>query len=131
MKQLKDLNLMDRFLFDHVMDEQETCQDILSICLEREIPAVKEIQSEKELELSPSLRAVRLDVLSFDEENTVYNTEMQGFNTHNLPRRSRLYQAHIDVSLLPPGEFNFNKLNDSYMIMIMPFDLFGKGPNKS
>ncbi len=38
-----------------------------------------------------------------------------------------MYQAHIDVSLLPPGEFNFNKLNDSYMIMIMPFDLFGKG----
>ena len=31
----------------------------------------------------------------------------------------------MDVSLLEPGEINFNKLNDSYMVMIMPFDLFG------
>ena len=48
----------------------------------------------------------------------------------NLPRRSRYYQAHLDVTLLEIGETDFNVLNDSYMILIVPFDLFGKGKYK-
>ncbi len=126
-KPLKDLNLLDRFLFDSVMEDITVCRDILSICIGANIPKILDSQAEKSLELSPELRAVRLDIFSFDEEDTVYNAEMQSTNTHNLPRRSRLYQAHLDVSLLQPGEIDFNKLNDSYMVMIMPFDLFGEG----
>ena len=33
----------------------------------------------------------------------------------------------LDSSLLVPGEQSYNALNDTYIIMIMPFDLFGKG----
>ena len=51
---------------------------------------------------------------------------MQKLNTGNLIKRSRYYQAQIDVSLLPPGERNFNRLNNSCMILIAPFDLFGR-----
>ena len=51
---------------------------------------------------------------------------MQKLNTGNLIKRSRYYQAQIDVSLLPPGERHFNRLNNSCMILIAPFDLFGR-----
>ena len=40
----------------------------------------------------------------------------------DLEKRSRYYQG-----LLVPGEQSYNALNDTYIIMIMPFDLFGKG----
>lgn len=52
---------------------------------------------------------------------------MQKQNTGNLIKRSRYYQAQIDVSLLEPGTKDFNKLNNSCMILIAPFDLFGRG----
>ena len=126
MKPFQELNLLDRFLFDNVMEDPIICQDVLSICLGEEIPQIIQTQKEKTLELSKELRGIRLDIFSFDEERTIYNAEMQKNNTYNLRKRSRYYQAHMDVSLLEPGEINFNKLNDSYMVMIMPFDLFGK-----
>ena len=40
-------------------------------------------------------------------------------------RRSRFYQALVDVNLMKPGEDDFRKLNDTYIIFICPFDLFG------
>ena len=127
MKPFQELDLMNRFLFDNVMEDEETCRDILSICLGREIPTIVKAQKEKTCEVSDWLRAARLDIFSLDENDTAYNAEAQQKNTYNLPKRMRFYQAHLDVSLLKPGEDDFNQLNDSFMVMIMPFDLFGKG----
>ena len=53
--------------------------------------------------------------------------EAQKENTHNLPKRSRLYQGVIDSKLLPPGVVDFNLLNEVLIVLIMPFDLFGYG----
>lgn len=68
-----------------------------------------------------------LDVWAMDEDETIYETEVQKNNTRNLPKRSRLYQGIIDSKLLPPGEIDYNRLPDIFIIIIMPFDLFGKG----
>ena len=84
-------------------------------------------KEEKELRVSPQLRSIRLDVISVDEEGTLYQMEMQGKNKKNLPKRSRYYQAQIDVSLLEPGCVDFNDLNDLTTILIAPFDIFGYG----
>lgn len=82
-------------------------------------------QTEKEERLSPSIRSIRMDVYAIDEDKTVYNTEMQEERKTDLAKRSRYYQALIDTGLLEPGVPNYNLLNNSYIIMIMPFDLFG------
>lgn len=50
---------------------------------------------------------------------------MQQKRKNDLAKRSRYYQALVDSSLLEPGIPNYNLLNQSYIIMIMPFDLFG------
>ena len=57
----------------------------------------------------------------------IYEVEAQKENTHNLPKRSRLYQGIIDSKLLPPGVVDFNLLNEVLIVLIMPFDLFGYG----
>ena len=127
MTKLEELNLLDRFLFDETMENQEAYQATVSILLENEITLVEKPETEKELRISPQLREIRLDVISMDGDGKVYYSEMQKRNTGNLRKRSRYYQAQLDVSLLPPGNKNFNQLNDSCFILIAPFDIFGKG----
>ena len=124
---LKELNLTNRFLFDEVLEDPQTHQDILSIIFGRDIPLLEQNETEKELRVSPHLRAVRMDVYAMDEEKSVYNTEMQQKKRTDLAKRSRYYQSLIDSPLLEPGSVNFNQLNNTYMILIMPFDLFGLG----
>ena len=122
---LKDLNLTSRFLFDEVMEDRETYQDVLSIIFGREISLSDQPQTEKELRVSPLIRSVRMDVYVMSEEQSVYNTEMQETRKTDLAKRSRYYQSLIDTGLLEPGVPNYNILNQSYVIMIMTFDLFG------
>lgn len=124
---LEELNLTDRFLFAETMDEPEAYEAVVGILLEDEIELLDHTQTEKELRVSPQLRSVRLDVVNMDKDRQVYFTEMQKTDTGNLIKRSRYYQAQLDVSLLEPGCGDFNMLNDSCMILIAPFDLFGYG----
>ncbi len=127
MTKLEELNLIDRFLFSETMEDRDAYQAAVSILLEKEISLLEKPETEKELRVSPSLRQVRLDVVSMDQEHRLYYTEMQQRNTGNLCKRSRYYQAQLDVSLLEPGSKDFNLLKDSCFILIAPFDLFDRG----
>ena len=102
-KALKDLNLLDRFLFAEAMEDPVIMQTILEIILGKDILLKYPPQAEKEKRSSPLFRFIRMDVWAMDMEDTVYDAEVQKEDTKNLPRRSRLYQS-----------------------MIAPFDLFGK-----
>lgn len=124
---LEELNLTDGFLFAETMDEPEAYEAVVGILLEDEVELLERTQTEKELRVSPELRKVRLDVVNMDSEGRIYFTEMQKRDTRNLEKRSRYYQAQLDVSLLEPGCSDFNELNDSCMILIAPFDVFGYG----
>ena len=125
-RSLQDLNLVDRFLFDETMEVPGMYQMTVNILLENNATLLDRVQTEKEFRVSPVLRSVRLDVVSMDVSGKVYYTEMQKKNTGNLVKRSRYYQSQLDVSLLEPGSVNFNLLNDTCLILIAPFDLFGK-----
>ncbi len=124
---LEDLNLINRFLFDEVMEDRESYQATVSILLGEDIQLLDEPETEKELRVSPELREIRLDVVSMDKGGKLYYTEMQQKNTKNLRRRSRYYQAQLDVSLLAPGSKDFNLLSDSCLILVSPFDIFERG----
>ena len=122
---LKDLNLMDKFLFDEAMEDKDNMKTLLDIVLGQDTHLKYPPQTEKEFRNSKENRQIRLDVYAVDEDDVVYDTEPQKQNTKNLPKRSRLYQGLIDSNLLPPGSIDFNALNTVIIIMIMPFDLFG------
>lgn len=122
---LKDLNLMDKFLFDEAMEDKDNMKTLLDIVLGQDTHLKYPPQTEKEFRNSKENRQIRLDVYAIDEDDVVYDTEPQKQNTKNLPKRSRLYQGLIDSNLLAPGSIDFNALNTVIIIMIMPFDLFG------
>ena len=125
-KPLKDLRLLDRFLFAELMEDEECSKEVLEIILGKDISLLSKEQTEKEIRTATWLKSIRLDVYSVDEEGNVYDTEMQQNWRDDLEKRSRYYQGLLDSSLLVPGEQSYNALNDTYIIMIMPFDLFGK-----
>ena len=126
-KSLKELNLLDKFLFDEAMDDPENVKTMLDIILSQNTNLKHPPQTEKEQRTSIDNRQIRLDVYAIDEDDVIYEVEAQKKNTHNLPKRSRLYQGIIDSKLLPPGVVDFNLLNEVLIVLIMPFDLFGYG----
>ena len=66
-KPLKDLTLLDRFLFDTAMSDPEISRNILSIIFDdREIPPIHFSAAEQTQEPYFDSRAVRLDVLAID-----------------------------------------------------------------
>ena len=121
------MNLLDRFLFDETVEDPEVYNAMVEILLEGHASVIRWTETEKEIRVSPQLRQIRLDVISADEDGELYQLEMQRKNTKNLPKRSRYYQAQIDVSLLKPGCIDFNELNDLTTILVAPFDIFGYG----
>ena len=127
MKPLKDLTLLDRFLFSEVMEDPRNLETVLEIILGREVLLRYLPQTEKEQRNSPLSRYIRLDVWGEDQAGNVYDVEVQKQDTRNLSRRSRFYQGMIDGKMLKPGEIDFNCLKDSYIIIITPFDPFGAG----
>ena len=127
---LGELTLMDRFLFDAAMENEEVHRAVLEIILGRDIALLTKNETEKELRTSPLLRSIRMDVFSMDEDRIIYNSEMQKQLKYDLPKRSRYYQSLLDSSLLEPGSIHFNLLNETYIIVITPYDIFGLGKYK-
>lgn len=130
LKELKDMNLLDRFLFAEASEDPDIMTLILEIILGKDVVLKHLPQAEKEVRKAVWSKIVRMDVLSMDTEDTLYEMEVQKKNTGSLPQRSRAYNSAIDSKLLKPGEVDYGALNDVYIIMVMPFDLFGKARYK-
>ncbi|WP_140395209.1 Rpn family recombination-promoting nuclease/putative transposase, partial [Clostridium saccharobutylicum] len=128
-KTLKELNLEDDFLFAKVMSDKEICKELLEKILEIEIEKVEMVEEQKTIDLLLESKGIRLDVYVKDENNTIYNVEMQRGKHKNLPKRLRYYQGSIDLDLISKGE-DYRKLAKSYIIFICTFDLFNKGRHK-
>jgi predicted transposase/invertase (TIGR01784 family) len=128
-KTLKELNLEDDFLFAKVMRDESICKEFLEKLLEINIKELKIIEEQKVIDLDPQSKSVRLDIYVKDENETVYNIEMQRGSNKNLPKRLRYYQGNIDMDLIQRGD-NYIDLVKSYVIFICTFDLFKKGRHK-
>lgn len=120
----QELDLCNVFLFAAALEDSETCQLVLKIILGEAVPKVK-VHAEHGIFLNSDFKSVRLDIYADDEMQVNYNLEAQNENEENLAKRSRFYQAEMDVSSLKPGE-DYNNLKASYIIFICAFDPFGK-----
>ena len=128
-KTLKELNLEDDFLFAKVMSDKEICKELLEKLLNIKIEKIKMPENQKTIDLLLESKGIRLDVYVKDENDTVYNIEMQRGSHKNLPKRLRYYQGNIDLDLISKGD-DYRKLSKSYIIFICTFDLFNKGRHK-
>ena len=134
-KALKDLNLIDNFLFSQVIENpvhaEMLAKEILTDIFEREFDNLK-VTAQKEL-LPPleKYHGIRMD--AYIEENAAELSTANIFDLEpetkrkrkkNLPRRSRFYHSKIDGFALASGA-DYIELKDVCVIFIVNFDPFG------
>ena len=120
------LTIKDDYMFKSVMVSEERIKPLLEMVLGKKIRKIVLIEKEKTMENGYNSRGIRMDVYIEDDEDTVYDVEMQGINKRFFGRRFRYYQSSIDVDIVKRGD-GFGKLKKSFIIFICDYDPFGKG----
>ena len=150
---LKDLNVIDDFLFRSMMLREEKgeefCRILLKTILNREIKEVK-VSIQKYIPgLETDRHGIRLDAYieaypSSDEHTSefsslaesesitnvellpdIYDIEPNMYKDISEARRTRYYHALLDTKLLKTG-IPYDRLQNVVIIMILPYDPFGK-----
>ena len=125
------LPISNDFLFKHVLLFKPICKHILEELFHTKIADITYLQTEETIDVYPDSHGIRLDVKIADANNTHYNLEMQVKNPKNpktgnklLPKRTRYYQAMLDVDMLQKGQ-DYDELAATYIIFFCLFDFFG------
>ncbi|MCI8410577.1 MAG: Rpn family recombination-promoting nuclease/putative transposase [Lachnospiraceae bacterium] len=122
-KNFDELQFVDDFMFGAVMKKAELCKELLEIILNMKISNIEYLEQQKTIDLCLEAKGVRLDVYAEDENQTVYNIEMQTNINDNLPKRTRYYQGIIDMDLLGKG-IEYKNLKKSFIIFLCTEDPF-------
>ena len=123
-RKLQELTMKDAFMFGAVLADTEICKDFLEMILGISIDHIQ-IDTERTMIYNPEYRGVRLDVYVKDENNTVFNVEMQAQKEPQIGRRSRYYQSQMDMVALESGH-GYEEIPDSYVIFVCDYDPFGQ-----
>ena len=126
MKDFSELTLMDDYMFGQVMRNPRYLKPLIEFILKIKVRKIELIEPQKHLKEKYSAKGVYLDLFVEDENNVIYNVEVQASNKHNLPRRMRYYQSIIDLHVLSPGA-DYSNLNTSYIIFICNYDPYNLG----
>ena len=121
----EQLTLCNDYIFSKAMQNPELCKHLLEIILDIKIRKIKYPETQKDINQKYDAKSIRLDVYVEDDEDTVYDVEMQVSNPGNLPKRSRYYQSMIDINLINKGK-KYRLLNKSFVIFICKSDIFRK-----
>lgn len=145
-RRLEDLNLMDDFLFQEMLMQEdvgeEFCRILLSTILGRPFRRVKIIPQKNILGLGTDRHGIRLDAYIEDlsaEETLpgvcisdarvvpdIYDFEPNNtYEKETLPKRMRYYHSLIDAQLLEKGT-DYSNLPNVTSIVILPYDPFGQ-----
>lgn len=124
-KTFDELTITDDFMFGAVMTDKRRCKRLIEEILGIRISRIEYPAKQKVLDFTYDGKSVRLDVYVEDENNTVYNIEMQTTDKSDLPLRIRYYHDMIDLNIIEKGE-NYKQLKRSYVIFICTFDPFRK-----
>lgn len=125
-KPFEELTITDNYMFQALMRDVKKVKPLLEMILGKKIRNIVIIEPEKTLDTGYTSRGIRMDVYAEDDENVVYDIEMQGFKKSHFGRRFRYYQSAMDVDVVNKGE-SFGKLRKSYIIFFTCYDPYGKG----
>ena len=136
-RQLQDLNLIDNFLFNRVIDHKEygprTAEIILTTIMGRKVKIGKIVSEQFMVPDLPENHGIRLDAYIEEPVSDESGLLLDVFDIEpdnkigkkkQLPKRTRFYHSRIDGRLLPAGK-NYRDLPDSWVIFITSFDPFG------
>ena len=125
-KTLEELTISDDFMFGAVMSNPKRCKPLLEMILNVKIKKIEYPELQKTIDKQYGSKGIRLDVYVEDDENTVYNIEIQATMFKYLAKRMRYYQGLIDLNIIDKGE-DYSSLKKSFVIFICTYDPFGEG----
>lgn len=112
-------------IFYYVMQDSDIYLKLMQRILpELHLTRVTRLEQQKTQHGALDAKYVRYDVYS-EIDGLHFVVEMQIKNLPSLRRRTRYYQSMLDIQNLRP-ETDYRELPDTFIIMICPFDLFGK-----
>ena len=125
-QQWEHLGICNDFIFCKVMLDEELLAELVRLILPDIRFTKLEVQAQKTVEEGLDIHGVRFDIFCTDETGRVIDIEMQVLDTGHLPKRLRFYGSMADMQMLDKG-IVYSKLHERIIIMICPFDLYGKG----
>ena len=123
-KAYDELTIQDNFIFQKIMRNKRICMQTLERLLNIDVKDISYPEEEKSINVRLDSKSIRLDVYVNDDKGSVYNIEMQTTkDMEELVKRTRYYQAMIDIDLLEKGQ-SYDALNDTFIIFICSFEVF-------
>lgn len=119
------LRLLDDDFMNKVFVDKACAEFLLQIILQRSDLKVAQVHVQHEVKNLQG-RSARLDILAVDEENRVYNIEIQRDDRSASVKRARYNSSLIDANITEPGE-QYEKLNETYVIFITEHDVLKGG----
>ena len=117
-KSSEELTFADDFMFCKILQNNpDVCKELTELILGRKIGSFVEPETQKAVKITADGHGVRFDVYFEDDQDTVFDIEMQQQKSKNLPKRTRYYQGMIDLNLLKGGAI-YEKLRNSYIVFI-------------
>lgn len=71
----------------------DLCHELLELIISKKVGKFTRLDKQKPIEITADGKGVRFDVYSEDDQNVVYDCEMQTSGNDNLPKRTRYYQG--------------------------------------
>ena len=124
-KTFEELTITDDFMFGAVFSAPDKCKKLLEEILGIKIARIEYPQRQKVMDFSYDSKSIRLDIYVEDEQQTVYNIEMQTTSDGYLALRIRYYHDMIDLNIINKGE-DYKHLKKSFVIFICTFDPFDR-----
>ena len=124
-KPIDQLVFSDDFMFGAVMREPEICKGVLERLLRVRIDHIEYPELQKSISPFYSRKGVRLDVYVADG-GRVFDVECQTYRAEDIGRRTRYYQAMIDIDSLMRGA-DYSELKESFVVFICLDDPFSAG----
>ena len=116
----------DDFMFCSVLTANpQLAGELVGVILGKKVSRIEFVEPQKSVKIAMDAKGVRFDVYIEDEENTVYDIELQTTSQRDLAKRMRYYQGMIDLNLIQSGS-PYAKLKRSYVIFICMNDPFGR-----
>ncbi len=128
-KTWEELTICDNFIFQKVMQKKRLCKRLIERILGIKVRRLMYPTTEKSINVRRDSKSVRLDLYVEDDRGTLYDIEMQTTDSaspEELPKRTRYYQAMMDMDILNKGEL-YTALRRTYIIFICTFDPFCAG----
>ena len=123
MKPIDELTFTDDYMFGHVLHNPDICKELLERLLRIQIEKVEFPELQKAISSFYETKSIRLDVYVKNSDK-IFDIEIQNRAEIDLPKRTRFYQAMLDMDHIFKGD-DYSSLKECYIIFLCQFDPFG------